>query len=133
MSIMQAVLDEGGNALLAGLLPDLQEVGHAHAHQPDLDRQLCLQQAKGNRLNLCCSADVLRQAVGPGPDFKGCGLELESEGFAFQALPCHVSCQMLCNLSTLQTNRTDQHRITVLAAQSLDNSRFSKPSGSHCW
>lgn len=42
LSVLQAVPDEGGNALLASLLPDLQEVGHAHAHQPDLDRQLCL-------------------------------------------------------------------------------------------
>jgi len=41
-NVMQALPDEGCNALLSCLLPDLKEMGHAHAHQPDLNRQLCL-------------------------------------------------------------------------------------------
>ena len=99
---MRALLDKGSNALLACLLPDLQEVGHAHAHQPDLDGQLCLQQPKGNCLYLCCCADVLRQAVRSGPHLKSRGLQLQCQRLALEMLPCHVPGQMLSNLSTLQ-------------------------------
>ncbi len=101
-NVMQALPDEGCNALLSCLLPDLKEMGHAHAHQPDLNRQLCLQQPKGNCLNLRGCADVLRQAVSSRSEFKSCGFQLEGEGFAFQVLSCHITSQMLSNLSTLQ-------------------------------
>lgn len=99
---MRALFDEGSNALLPCLLPDLQKVRHAHAHQPDFDGQLLCQQAKGHCLYLCSCADVLRQALSPGAHLKSCGLQLQSQRLSLEVLPRHVTSQMLSNLSTLQ-------------------------------
>lgn len=100
--MLTALFDKGRNALLPRLFPDFEEMRHAHAHQPDLDGQLCLQQSKGNCLYLCCCADVLWQAVGSCSHLKGCCLQLYGQGLALQTLSSHVSRQMLSNFNTLQ-------------------------------
>ena len=99
------MLDKGSNALLARLLPDLQKMGHPHAHQPDLNGHLCLQQPKGHCLYLCSCADVLRQAVGSGPHLESSGLQLQCQGLALEVFPGHISGQVLGNLCTLQNGQ----------------------------